>query len=73
MFTFIVTDKVGSLPVQDFACHAVEFNSENSRGHCECLSIELLMGVFSEKRREEVRVKAGRQLKIGSAVPGKAK
>ena len=57
MFTFIVTDKVGSPPVQDFACHAVEFNSENSRGHSECLSIESLMGVFSEKRPKEGRVK----------------
>lgn len=52
MFTFIVTDKVGSQPVQDFACHAVEFNSENSRGYCECLNIESLMDVFF---REETR------------------
>lgn len=56
----------------DFAFHAVEFNSENSGGYCKYLSTKLIMGSLPEKRLKEVRVKAGRQLKGGSAAPGEA-
>lgn len=34
------------------------------------LSVEWIMGALPEKRLKEVRVKAGRQLKGGSAAPG---